>query len=126
MYAHAKKNMKKTFLLLTTMMMVVLTSCQETLEERCAREAKEFTEKNCPHPCAQEYLVDGNFDRVFDDKDKAPRYPHFNVAILISRLAYSWGNLLPSLMKDYGYLIIGEKSGGSSCSIQKHTSYIVL
>lgn len=27
--------------------------------------------------------------------------------------------MLPSLMKDYGYLIIGEKSGGGSCSIQR-------
>ncbi len=64
-------------------------------------------------------LVDGNFDRVFDDKDNAPRYPKLNVAIMTSHYAYSCGNLLPSLMKDYGYLIIGEKSGGGSCSIQR-------
>ena len=66
-----------------------------------------------------EFEVDGNFDRVFDNKDKAPRHPELNIAILTSHLAYSCGNLLPSLMKDYGYLIIGEKSGGGSCSIQK-------
>ena len=66
-----------------------------------------------------EYEVDSNFDRVFDKKDKAPRHPELNIAILTSHLAYSCGNLLPSLMKDYGYLIIGEKSGGGSCSIQK-------
>ena len=66
-----------------------------------------------------EYEVDGNFDRVFDNKDKAPRHPELNIAILTSRFAYSCGNLLPSLMKDYGYLVIGEKSGGGSCSIQK-------
>ena len=67
----------------------------------------------------KDFEVDGNFDRVFDDKDKAPRYPQLNIAILTSRLAYSCGNLLPSQMKDYGYLIIGEKSGGGSCSIQR-------
>jgi len=66
-----------------------------------------------------DFEVDGNFDHVFDDKDKAPRYPQLNIAILTSRLAYSCGNLLPSQMKDYGYLIIGEKSGGGSCSIQR-------
>lgn len=66
-----------------------------------------------------DFEVDGNFDRVFDDKDKAPRYPQLNIAIQTSRLAYSCGNLLPSQMKDYGYLIIGEKSGGGSCSIQR-------
>jgi hypothetical protein len=67
----------------------------------------------------QDILVDGNFDRVFDDKDNAPRYPQLNIAILTSHYAFSCGNLLPSLMKDYGYLIIGEKSGGGSCSIQQ-------
>ncbi len=64
-------------------------------------------------------LVDGNFDRVFDDKDKAPRYPQLNIAIMTSHYAYSCGNLLPSQMKDFGYLIIGEKTGGGSCSIQR-------
>ena len=66
-----------------------------------------------------EALVDANFDRVFDDKDKGPRYPELNIAIMTSDYAYSCGNLLPSQMKDFGYLIIGEKSGGGSCSIQK-------
>ena len=63
--------------------------------------------------------VDANFDRVFDDKDIAPRHPELNVAIMTSHYAYSSGNLLPSQMKDYGYLIIGEKSGGGTCSIQR-------
>ena len=65
MYAHAKKDMKKTFLLLTTMMMVVLTSCQETLEERCEREAKTFTEKNCPLRVAPGIAMDSmTFDKA--------------------------------------------------------------
>ena len=63
--------------------------------------------------------IDGNFDRVFDDKDNAPRHPELNIAILTSHYAFSCGNLLPSLMKDYGYLIIGEKTGGGSCVIQQ-------
>ena len=66
-----------------------------------------------------EAQVDANFDRVFDDKDKGPRYPELNIAIMTSNYAYSCGNLLPSQMKDFGYLIIGEKTGGGSCSIQK-------
>ena len=66
-----------------------------------------------------EAQVDANFDRVFDDKDKGPRYPELNIAIMTSDYAYSCGNLLPSQMKDFGYLIIGEKTGGGSCSIQK-------
>ena len=27
---------------------ILLTGCRESLEDRCAREAKEYTEKNCP------------------------------------------------------------------------------
>jgi C-terminal processing protease CtpA/Prc len=64
-------------------------------------------------------LVDSNFDLVFDDNDMKPRYPQLNIAIMTSHYAYSCGNLLPSQMKDFGYLIIGEKTGGGSCSIQK-------
>lgn len=64
-------------------------------------------------------LVDSNFDRVFDDNDMKPRHPELNIAIMTSHYAYSSGNLLPSQMKDFGYLIIGEKSGGGSCSIQR-------
>ena len=63
--------------------------------------------------------IDSNFDRVFDDKDNTPRHPKLNIAIMTSHYAFSCGNLLPSLMKDYGYLIIGEKTGGGSCSIQQ-------
>ena len=63
--------------------------------------------------------VDANFDRVFDDNDKKPRHPELNVAIMTSHYAYSCGNLLPSQMKDYGFLIIGETSGGGTCSIQR-------
>jgi hypothetical protein len=69
--------------------------------------------------CQFNVVVDSNFDRSFDDKDKGPRYPGLNVAIMTSHYAFSCGNLLPSLMKDYGYLIIGEKSGGGSCTIQR-------
>ena len=28
---------------------MLLTACQESLEDRCAREAKEYTRKNCLH-----------------------------------------------------------------------------
>ena len=63
--------------------------------------------------------VDANFDRVFDDNDMKPRHPELNIAIMTSHYAYSCGNLLPSQMKDFGFLVIGEKSGGGSCSIQR-------
>lgn len=39
--------MKKRLLLLP-IAALTLAACQETLEERCVREAKTYTEKNCP------------------------------------------------------------------------------
>ena len=37
---------------------MLLISCQESLEDRCAREAKEFTEKNCPRAVDKEIVLD--------------------------------------------------------------------
>ncbi len=37
---------------------MLLTACQESLEDRCAREAKEFTEKNCPRAIDKEIVLD--------------------------------------------------------------------
>ena len=42
---------------------VTLTACQESLEERCAREAKEYTEKHCPVTVGKDIVLDSmNFD----------------------------------------------------------------
>ena len=40
------------------MSLVLLTSCQESLEDRCQREAKEFTEKSCPRHIDTEIVLD--------------------------------------------------------------------
>ena len=61
--------------------------------------------------------VDCNFDGVFDEKDKEVKYD-LNIAVMVSGLSFSCANLLPSLMKDAGFPIIGERSGGGSCSVQ--------
>lgn len=53
--------MKKLFLLFATTLL--LTACQETLEQRCAREAKEYSQKNCPAPIAKGVTIDSmSFD----------------------------------------------------------------
>ena len=41
----------------------------------------------------------------------------FKIAILTSSKAFSCGNLFPSLMKENGFKVIGEKTGGGSCSL---------
>ncbi len=39
--------------------------CQESLEERCEREAREYTEKHCPTPVAKDVVMDSmTFDKT--------------------------------------------------------------
>ncbi|MBQ8464321.1 MAG: hypothetical protein IJ544_09445 [Prevotella sp.] len=48
--------MRKTLLLLAAA--VMLTACQESLEERAAREAREVTETKCPMPIGNNMMLD--------------------------------------------------------------------
>jgi hypothetical protein len=63
------------------------------------------------------YDVDRNLDGKFDEKDAEVKY-HLNVALLTSCFSFSCANLLPSMMKDNGVPIIGQRSGGGSCCVQ--------
>ena len=49
--------MKKTFITLIAAA-CMLAACQESLEKRCAREAKEYTEKKCPARISDNMTVD--------------------------------------------------------------------
>lgn len=48
--------MKK--ILLTASAVLLLAACQESLEEKCAREAKTYTEKKCPAPINENTQID--------------------------------------------------------------------
>ena len=55
--------MKKIWIIIAVAL--VVTACQETLEERCEREAKEYTEKHCPTPIAKDIVMDSmTFDKA--------------------------------------------------------------
>ncbi len=45
-------------IMITVMVAIVLVSCQESLEERAAREAKEMTESKCPMPVDNNTILD--------------------------------------------------------------------
>ena len=67
------------------------------------------------------YYVDSNFDGVFDEKDDTnPKFDcsGMNIGVLCSKVAFSCGHQFPTLMKDYGFPIMGERSGGGTCCIQ--------
>lgn len=71
--------------------------------------------------CISNLLMDRNFDGVFNSLDDTnPKYDcsGLRIGVLVSKQAFSSGNIFPALMKGYGYPIIGERSGGGSCTIQ--------
>ena len=54
--------MKKLWVL--SAIMLLLTACQESLEDRCARETKEYTRKNCPAKMDNNIILDSlTFER---------------------------------------------------------------
>ena len=48
--------MKKIIVFAT--LALFLTACQESLEDKCAREAKEYTAKNCPAKMEENIILD--------------------------------------------------------------------
>lgn len=82
-------------------------------------------------------LIDINLDGKWDDEDaNVANSFNFNVGVLTSPVAFSCGNLFPYQMKELGYKIVGEKTGGGSCAISYdttvdgigyvHSSYLTL
>ena len=63
--------------------------------------------------------LDGNFDEL--DEIETSKF-NFNIGVLTSRYSFSCGNLLPSVLKELGFKILGEQSGGGSCAIATQTT----
>jgi hypothetical protein len=59
---------------------------------------------------------DINLDGVFDEKDHEKQYS-FNFGILASSGSFSSGNYLPVSAQNQGIMILGETSGGGSCTV---------
>jgi hypothetical protein len=66
------------------------------------------------------FEADTNFDGVYDEKDKDVRYD-FNYGVLVTRHAFSCGNLFPFIIQEAGAALIGEPSSGGSCCVQVGT-----
>ena len=66
------------------------------------------------------FEADTNFDGVYDELDKDVRYD-FNYGVLVTRHAFSCGNLFPIIIQEAGAVTIGEPSSGGSCCVQVGT-----
>ena len=61
------------------------------------------------------------FDGELDEKDDTnPKFDcsGMNISVLSSKLSFSCGNQFATIMKDYGFPIMGERSGGGACCVQ--------
>ena len=65
----------------------------------------------------QTYKSDINLDGRIDEKDQQSGNENMNIAVITTGVSFSCGNLMPSIMKDMGYMIMGEQSGGGTCSV---------
>ena len=63
------------------------------------------------------YQADTNLDGVFDEQDHQKQYD-FDFGFLTSACSFSSGNMMPVLAQRSGIMILGERSGGGSCSLE--------
>jgi hypothetical protein len=69
---------------------------------------------------SENYKVDLNLDRKFDEKDSLKDY---NLFCLISDRSFSCGNLVPSVFKNSRRVtLLGQQSGGGACVVHKLTT----
>lgn len=72
----------------------------------------------------EHHLIDINLDNKFNNLDKveADKFKSLNIGVLTSYYSFSCANLLPAMLKNLGYKIIGDQSGGGSCAISVETT----
>lgn len=69
------------------------------------------------------FLVDRNFDGKFDEQDNQQDWVgDMNIVVLTSGVTFSNASVFTAKMKDYGYPIWGQQSGGGACSIQLYVT----
>ena len=67
------------------------------------------------------YIVDKNLDGKYDEIDNNLKFD-LNFGVIESNYSFSCANALPSNARDAGLVIIGEQSGGGSCTVFCYTT----
>ena len=84
-------------LLCITLAALFLTACQESLEEKCAKEAKVYTAKNCPSNIGENIIIDS---MTFEKSTHTLHYYYRLTGIADSVGALSIDNVKSTLVKD--------------------------
>jgi hypothetical protein len=86
------------------------------------REHERFENILTGQTVTEHFDVDRNLDGAFDDKDAQVSYPDLRFAVLTSTYSFSCANQFPCLLKEEGVPIIGEPSGGGSCTVVRQVT----
>lgn len=82
-------------------------------------ESERFQNTRTGQTIIERFDVDRNLDGEFNDKDALVDNSGLRYAVLTSSFSFSCANMFPSILKDAGIPILGERSRGGSCSVQK-------
>ena len=87
----------KNIILAIPVSILLFTSCQESLEERCARECKEYTKKICPVLVTKDVYLDS---LTFDASDHLMAYYYTVEGVLDNAEALVQHDLRGMLLKE--------------------------
>ncbi len=65
----------------------------------------------------QKNIVDVNLDGRIDENDSYTGNESMRFAVMTTGTSFSCGNMMPSIMKDMGFMTMGEQSGGGTCAV---------
>ena len=87
--------MKKVFIAVLTV--ALFAACQESLEEKCAKEARVYTEKNCPSKLGDNIIIDS---MTFEVATHTLHYHYRLTGVADSVGALSIDDVKATLLKD--------------------------
>jgi len=87
--------MKKVFIAVLTV--ALFAACQESLEEKCAKEARVYTEKNCPSKLGDNIIIDS---MTFEAATHTLHYYYRLTGVADSVGAMSIDDVKATLLKD--------------------------
>ena len=102
----------KNMILAIPVGILLFTSCQESLEERCARECKEYTKKKCPVLVTKDVYLDS---LSFDPSDHLMAYYYTVEGVL--------DNAEALVQHDLRRMLLKELKNSSSLKLYKDEGY---
>ena len=88
----------------------------------CGEYSMRFVETLGGGVVRETFSTDRNLDGAIDELDDAVSYDDFNIAVLTSSASFSCANIMPFIMKEKGYPVIGEHTSGGSCLVLQRTT----